>query len=135
MPIELTCPNGHRLVAKDSNAGRKGKCPVCKASVSIPMITEAAITESAIISILGDPGLKKTERVGKTLTPPKNPVSKSPIPKNQVTAASSTFREETSGSSVSMPHIKLCPSCEREIDLGYHICPHCHTYITGLDDF
>lgn len=125
MSIQLTCPNGHRLVAKDSNAGRTGKCPVCKAAVNIPVITEAVISESAIISILGDPGLKKKERIGTTISPTKKPAG-TPVP---VPAG------ETSGSSVSKPHIKLCPSCEREIDLGYHICPHCHTYITGLDDF
>jgi hypothetical protein len=30
---------------------------------------------------------------------------------------------------------KLCPSCDREIDTGYHICPHCQTYISSLSDF
>ncbi len=125
VPIELTCPNGHRLTAKDANAGRKGKCPVCKASVTIPMITRAKISESAIISILGTPALggstsKKTGQIGK------NQASS----EGQATPASAS-----SEASVSRPHVKLCPSCEQEIDLGYHICPHCHTYIKGLNDF
>jgi ribosomal protein L32 len=42
---------------------------------------------------------------------------------------------DTPSSSVSMPHFKKCPNCEREIDMGYHICPFCHTYITGLNEF
>ena len=30
---------------------------------------------------------------------------------------------------------KYCPSCEQEIDVGYHICPHCQTYMSALSDF
>lgn len=134
MPIQLKCPNGHRLTAKESNAGKTGKCPVCKAAVSIPVLhRSAAITDSAVISILGAPSAAPSNRVGTTLSTGK----KVTPPQSAAPAATpaGTKRSDSTLSSASMPHVKLCPSCEREIDMGYHICPHCHTYITGLNDF
>ncbi len=118
MPIELVCPNGHRLVAKDTNAGRTGKCPVCKAAVNIPLISQAKITESAIINIMGDPAMAKA--LGKDAA---DSGKEGPSPK----PAAPSLPTKTA--------TKVCPSCEREIDLGYHICPHCKTYIKGLDGF
>lgn len=123
MPIQLMCPNGHHLTAKESNAGKTGKCPVCKAAVSIPVLHQTAISDSAIMSILGDPMMPKQTRVGTTVLPTKKKV----VPPKP--------RSTESPSSITMPHIKTCPNCEREIDMGYHICPFCHTYITGLNDF
>lgn len=125
MPIQLKCPNGHHLTAKESNAGKTGKCPVCKAPVSIPVLHRTTMTDSAVVRILGNPDNPKVTKVGTTVTPMKKPVERlRPKP-----------ADAPSGSSISLPHVKLCPSCEREIDMGYHICPHCHTYITGLNDF
>lgn len=126
MPIQLTCPNGHHLTAKESNAGKTGKCPVCKTPVKIPVLHQTGMTDSAIVRILGDPDKPLKSKVGATVTPPKK---KPPEPPKKKTD------DAPSNSSVSLPHVKLCPSCEREIDMGYHICPHCHTYITGLNDF
>jgi Zn finger protein HypA/HybF involved in hydrogenase expression len=124
MPIQLKCPNGHHLTAKESNAGKTGKCPVCKAAVSIPVLHQTAITDSAVVSILGDPSVIKKERIRTTVAPAKK---KTLAP---------FLGQSTSSSSVSASaHVRLCPNCEREIDMGYHICPHCHTYITGLNDF
>jgi hypothetical protein len=120
VPIQLKCPNGHHLTAKESNAGKVGKCPVCKAAVTIPVLHRTAITDSAIVSILGD--LSAVKRV-KKVTP--KPV----VPPAGLKSSS------VSSSSTVLPHIRLCPNCEREIDMGYHICPHCHTYITSLNDF
>lgn len=108
MTIQLKCPNGHNLTAKESNAGKTGKCPICHAAVRIP---PKPITESAIMSILSDIDTQQKSRIINA--------------KNR----------ETPSSSVSMPHFKKCPNCEREIDMGYHICPFCHTYITGLNEF
>ena len=116
MPIPLTCPNGHHLTAKESNAGKTGKCPVCKAVVNIPVLHQTVISDSAIMNILGDPDLAGKGAVGTTVAQQKKAPSRT-------------------SSTVSMPHTKSCPSCEQEIDMGYHICPHCHTYITGLNDF
>lgn len=126
MPIQLKCPNGHHLTSKESNAGKTGKCPVCKAPVKIPVLHQTVISDSAIMNILGDPGSQHKERIGTTVQPTKKVAPRAAKPK---------VSDTPSSSSITMPHIKLCPSCEREIDLGYHICPHCHTYITGLDDF
>jgi len=122
VPITLKCPNGHQLTAKESNAGKTGKCPICKAAINIPVLNQSEISESAIMNILGTPEQQSRSRVGTTVAPPKP-------------AAVPRAAKSTSSSSATLPHIKLCPSCEREIDMGYHICPHCHTYITGLNDF
>jgi len=117
----MNCPNGHQLTASESNAGKTGKCPVCKAPVSIPAPNQTEISDSAIMNILGTAEPQNRSRIGTVIAPPK--------PAAAPRAAKST------SSSATLPHIKLCPSCEREIDMGYHICPHCHTYITGLNDF
>ncbi|MDR0705597.1 MAG: hypothetical protein LBF88_11490 [Planctomycetaceae bacterium] len=122
MPIQLKCPNGHHLSAKESNAGKTGKCPVCKATVNIPL-HQKVITDSAVVSILSDSSSVKKDKMGTTISPNK-----------KKSVVSSLGQLSSSSSSVS-PHIRLCPNCEREIDMGYHICPHCHTYITGLNDF
>ena len=123
MPITLKCPNGHSLTASESNAGKTGKCPVCKAPVSIPVLHQNAISESAVMDILGDAEPQSRSKVGTTIAPPRPAI------------APRAVKSSSSSSSVTLPHIKLCPSCEREIAMGYHICPHCHTYITGLNDF
>ncbi len=118
MPIQLKCPNGHHLTAKESNAGKTGKCPVCKAAVTIPVLHRTAMTDSAVVRILGDPD-----------APKKNGGD---APAGQ---AKPKQGDAPSHSTMTLPHVKSCPCCEREIDLGYHICPHCRTYITGLNDF
>ena len=123
VPITLKCSNGHQLTANESNAGKTGKCPVCKAPVRIPVLHQTEISDSAIMHILGNAEPQTRSRVGTTIAPPR------------VAATPRAAKSTSSASSATLPHIKLCPSCEREIDMGYHICPYCHTYITGLNDF
>jgi ribosomal protein L32 len=126
MPIQLHCPNGHHLTAKESNAGKTGKCPVCKAPVHIPVPERNLITDSAVMSILGEMNTQPSPRVGTTIIPSR---------RQTLVAAHSRRSSPDPSPSTIMPHVKLCPNCEKEIDLGYHICPYCHTYITGLNDF
>ncbi len=132
MPIHLKCPNGHHLTAKESNAGKTGKCPVCKASVTIPVLHQTAMTDSAIVRILGVPDAPKQNPagvVGQTVAPTAgNAVGRK-------AGQAKAQGESPSHSTMTLPNVKQCPSCEREIDLGYHICPHCRTYITDLNDF
>ena len=116
MPITVHCPKGHRLVANDDHAGKTGRCPVCSATVSIPMPPTDYLSETAILGILGLPMSKKN-----TVT---NDVDESA----SIVGVSHQTTKHT-------PHVKLCLSCDREIDTGYHICPHCHTYISTLSDF
>jgi RNA polymerase subunit RPABC4/transcription elongation factor Spt4 len=130
VPIQLVCPNGHRLTAKESNAGKTGKCPVCKAAVRIPP-KKVIASDSVVMSILGDASAPKQKLAGtKIVLPKKNVPAATAVPKN-----ADSFNASVSSSSAMLPHLKVCPNCEREIDMGYHICPHCHTYITGLNDF
>lgn len=37
MPIRFVCPSGHRLVVPDERAGKKGRCPVCREKVIVPV--------------------------------------------------------------------------------------------------
>ena len=116
MSITVHCPKGHRLVANDDNAGKTGKCPSCGAIVSIPLPHTDFLSETAILGILGASAPRKTH-----------------------TAAAQGDFAVLAGSTATKvqydSHVKLCPSCDREIDTGYHICPHCHTYISTLSDF
>ena len=129
MPIQLVCPNGHHLTTKEDNAGKTGKCPKCKVAVSIP-VKKIIASDSVVMSILGDANLPNQKQTARKVVPPKPTVSASGTPKN-----ASRVNGSVSSSSAMLPHLKVCPNCEREIDMGYHICPHCHTYITGLNDF
>jgi len=40
MPISVTCPNGHKLTAKDKLAGKTVRCPKCEVEVTIPLADE-----------------------------------------------------------------------------------------------
>ena len=116
MPITVHCPKGHRLVANDDNAGKTGKCPSCGAIVSVPLPHTDFLSETAILGILGAPMLKRSNI--------------SDDPGDFAVLAGHTAKKIHHDLNV-----KLCPSCDREIDTGYHICPHCHTYISTLSDF
>ena len=36
MTIALLCPNGHKLLCPDEQAGKRGKCPQCQATFRVP---------------------------------------------------------------------------------------------------
>jgi len=124
MAINIKCPKGHSLTAKESDAGKTGKCPVCKCAVAIPAAKPGALTDSVILDILGDPDPKaslyaSTEALFTTGIVAE-PQKKAPDSKNtSPVAASPTFLSAT----------KTCANCERDIDAGYHICPYCQTYL------
>src|SRR5262245_48489907 len=42
MAISVTCTCGKQLKAKDEHAGKKAKCPLCGASLTVPVPTPAA---------------------------------------------------------------------------------------------
>ena len=121
MSITVLCPKGHRLVAKDECAGKSGRCPVCQAMVSIPLPRTDYLSETTVLSILGSPEPKQRN-----------------ISDDLDDFASMTGMATTTSQKEQSHHptqIKLCPSCDREIDTGYHICPYCQTYISSLSDF
>lgn len=115
MSIRVVCPNGHELKVNESCAGRSGACPKCGAVVQVPRLAENDL-EEAILGVLGS--------------------DLPPQPPGQRSAGSSGL----SGSGIhavdgrAFPK-KVCSKCNREIAVGMHICPHCHTYIAGLRDF
>ena len=118
--IELVCPNGHRLTAKESSAGKTGKCPVCQARIAIPIPNRSVAADSAVVAaVLGELNAQAAaqKKVGRTVLAPKRP------PGVAVKDSSALAR------------VRVCPNCERDIDLGYHVCPHCHAYLAGLNEF
>lgn len=121
MTIKVTCPNGHKLAAKDSKAGTTASCPACGAKIQIPSLENKACTESAVLRILGiGEELRKSHIASddSMLVPPE-------------ILLKSTQQKKTPGRTT-----QVCPQCDWEIDAGYHVCPHCHYYLMGkMDDF
>jgi len=114
MSIRCFCPNGHVLSVKDSCAGANGRCPVCKAGISVPRPRVPSMSEDAILGIVGYG--EKSE-----------------------TVISSTFESSSDTTPFgiherSTPK-KCCERCNQEVPAGTHVCPHCRTYIASLSDF
>jgi hypothetical protein len=49
MGIRVSCPNGHKLNVKEQLAGKRGICPVCRATFDIPSAGELRPAEPAAI--------------------------------------------------------------------------------------
>src|SRR3954447_11145896 len=45
MPISFACPCGQRFTMADALAGKRSKCPVCKAAVTVPVPDEPELVE------------------------------------------------------------------------------------------
>jgi hypothetical protein len=104
--MKFTCPNGHKLSADSSNAGRRGVCPRCKSAFVIPKLTPR-ISESSILSVLGDYDADQSI------------VTKVPLatkPGSRAGAAKQT---------------KSCPRCNETMSYRYQICPRCRLYQTN----
>lgn len=119
MSIRVVCRNGHSLNVKDSMAGKIGLCPMCKARVQVPEIARDALSEDAILGILGPPRSFPLE-------------DGLAFEKTDPFATSAAGRIEPEGTG---PPLKSCEKCGQLILTGTHICPHCHTYIGKLEDF
>lgn len=123
MSIRVTCPNGHELKVKSSLAGKSGLCPFCRALVHVPVPKDPL--EDSILDMLGSI---------KANTEPPEANSLSEAEQNR-----SHHRNEHRFDAAGRPLVgtpkKTCVRCHAEIDLGTHICPHCHTYIATMMDF
>ena len=130
MSIQVVCPNGHVLKVSDEYAGKTGLCPVCKSRVRVPKPSEDQLSEEAIMSILGayDPN-----KAGRQWTDVSD-LAAADTPRALRDQVSPGGEAGTLGGGPSPPK-KSCPHCNEEIVAEIHICPHCHTYIAGLDDF
>jgi hypothetical protein len=117
MSIRCVCANGHVLKVKESLAGTSGLCPVCRGRVDVPQKTDPAMSEEAIMSIIGTNG----------------PTTRDD-PSTRVDIASHPGPSD-GGSQSGIGLKKMCERCEREITVGVRICPYCHTYIAKLRDF
>jgi hypothetical protein len=117
MSIQVVCPNGHSLKVKQELAGKTGLCPLCKARVLIPRPVDAALSEDAILGFLG---------------------GRRPAMAHSLSAqggSAPATKVASSPQDAQSPPKKACSKCNREIAVGIHICPYCHTYIARLRDF
>ena len=130
MSIQVVCPNGHVLKVSDDYAGKTGLCPVCKSRVKVPKPSEEQLSEDAIMSILGTYDPSKAR--GKLADVSDLAAADAPRGFTRSTSAQGEAKPSLDGPS---PPKKSCPHCNQEIHAEIHICPHCHTYIAGLDDF
>lgn len=48
MTITLLCPNNHKLVCPESQAGKRGKCPQCGATFRVPELPPTLVTATAL---------------------------------------------------------------------------------------
>lgn len=122
MSIRFKCPNGHELNVKDKYAGLTGLCPRCQARVLVPSPVTAAISEDAILDLLGPPPAEDD------------------LPVHQdARHQGSRLDASTSGASLLGASqldrgLKICPKCKSEVRSVYHICPHCRTYFTDASE-
>jgi hypothetical protein len=114
MSIEVKCPNGHQLKLKDSMAGMTGRCPLCKALVSVPKPEPPKdFSEDAILDFLG----------------PSPQVDNRSLQDTIHDFGDSTIMR---GSGIHHTPRKSCVKCKQDIPLLMHICPYCHTYLPDL---
>jgi hypothetical protein len=114
MSIRCVCQNGHVLKVKDSFAGMSGCCPSCRGRVDVPKPQEESISEEVILGLLGKQSASEraaAESSGVLLAESESGIHRMPFPK------------------------KTCSRCNRDVTVGAHICPYCHTYIANLSDF
>lgn len=120
MTIKVTCPNGHKLAAKESKAGMTASCPACGARIQIPSLNDKGVTDSAVLRILG---------IGEELR--KNHLASDDsmlAPPETLLTGGGTAKKSPARST------QVCPQCDWEIDAGYHVCPHCHYYLMNKND-
>ena len=133
MSIEVTCPNGHRFKVKDRWAGKSGRCPKCKAAMTVP-VPAANVSDDDALAMIGDYD-----------TPPPKPalvIEKTSGEKDDEVAAAQSeddYEEQldlaTSGMGVlgagvtSGKHV--CENCGKEASEWSASCGHCGAYFDG----
>ncbi len=126
MSIRVKCPNGHELKVKSSLAGKSGLCPICRAVVQVPVPKDPL--EDSILDMLST--------IKPVISSEGDGAEAPPAGADGATHRAPSHRVDMHDKlSAAMAPKKLCVRCHREIDLGTHICPHCHTYIASVTDF
>lgn len=119
MSVEVRCPQGHKLHAREKDRGKTGRCPKCGAPVAIPADSDP-LPDDEIAEMLG-----VQKRVAK---PPRNEQADHDDPEHIFGEDQSTAEERPASSSGT--RTKLCPKCHDEILAGYTVCPNCQTYLS-----
>ena len=144
MSIKVKCPNGHQLKVKDSFAGKVGLCPMCNATIRVPVPAPVGLmSEDDIIDVLGpphSPPLQSSAGNGASTSG----ISLTPASDSTLGSSDSSLqlgdqlqKAKVNGSDSALGHAmpkKICTKCNREISAGFHICPFCRTYVANLSD-
>ena len=113
MSIRVVCRNGHALKVNDNSAGKTGLCPVCKVPVQIPLKDSEAMSEDSLMGSLGP---------------------KEDDPRHGPKEWSNPDTDQSAATGRQSPPMKTCIKCNREMELGVRICPHCKTYVGGAGE-
>ena len=123
MAIEFVCPScGRALKLRDEAAGKRGRCPHCKAVITVP---ENAVSEDDLIEIV------PTQPSGPPKPPPLPP--KSPEPEPEAPPSIEPSADEPV-EPVKVPDVppepakpegKVCPGCGSPLAEGAVICVKC----------
>jgi len=121
MSILVSCPNGHTLKVDDKFAGRRGRCPKCRATVAVPASSSSSLDEDAILELLESP---QGSAIG--------PSSANRPSKHEDAAREAETSRRSAGAHGA---VKFCPHCHREVSASLHLCPHCHHYFSDPTEF
>jgi hypothetical protein len=114
MSIKVTCPNGHSLKIKAKYAGKTGRCPICKARLTVPSPDGVDVfVEDSIMDVL-----QPTES-GLSIIALRTPeIGNDP---NRVPGE------------VPTQMLKICPACHRQIPADALVCLYCNTDLATAD--
>ena len=114
MSIKVTCPNGHSLKIKTKYAGKTGRCPICKARITVPSADDSDVfAEDSIMDVL------QPYESGVSIISLRTPeIGKDP---NRISGQ------------VPTQMLKICPECHRQIPADAMICLYCNTNLSADD--
>ena len=113
MSIKVTCPNGHSLKIKTKYAGKTGRCPICKARITVPAEDSSVFAEDSIMDVL-----QPYESGVSIVSLPTPEIGNDP---NQVPGQ------------VPTQMLKICPGCHRQIPADARVCLYCNTHLAADD--
>lgn len=122
MTIKVTCPNGHKLAAKDEKAGTVVRCPACGTKLRVPQPASKGCSNSAVLRILG---FGESTRRARAESGDSARVSETHL-------ADAAFKQSVfkqAKNTIPAKSTQICPQCDWEIDTDYRVCPHCHFYL------
>ncbi len=102
MPIRFACRNGHLLKTEEHHAGRRTRCPRCRATVVVPPLgPRSTVTDTEAMRIVGN--YAPRDRGLSSALSPDSPATE-----------------------------RTCPNCRSHMSALLRICPHCQVYVGAV---